>query len=241
MRIGRLSDLQQFAAINLTLDLGAIAGPRHAPGCADITLFFNLTDGKVAHIVLTGRYAGAFHGTTAECNAISAALHAGTPWTTLTPFLATGTVFSGVTIHDINPTDGSGATAVPGAVTQPGTSTGIALPSEVAAVITKRTGFSGPQNRGRMYFPGWATTALGASDVIAPAAVTALGNWATTNVGSALSGSGYTHVLAQMARAAYTSPITGRDFPARDAGSIAITALQVRDNHWDSQRRRGLR
>jgi hypothetical protein len=48
-------------------------------------------------------------------------------------------------------------------------------------------------------------------------------------------------VLGLTHRAAYTSPITGRQFPDRPAGVIPLTGLAVRGNTWDSQRRRGLK
>jgi hypothetical protein len=146
-----------------------------------------------------------------------------------------------VSIRDINPMNGEGV-IIPGAVNpSPGTSVSASLPNEVSAVITKRTGVAGRSGRGRMYMVGFATNGLGAGNVIAQALVTALQTWATSNVGAALAGSGYTHVLALMGRAGYTSPLTGRVFPPRSATSLDITSLEVRDNHWDSQRRRGLK
>ena len=91
-----------------------------------------------------------------------------------------------------------------------------------------------------MYVPGWAPAATASGDIISAAAVTALGNWANTLIG-ALSPSGYTLVIGQRQRAAYTSPITGREFGPRPPNSLTITQCVVRDNHWDSQRRRGLK
>jgi hypothetical protein len=120
-----------------------------------------------------------------------------------------------------------------------GTSSGTELPDEVALVVTERTAFTGPQNRGRMYIPGWATTALGANNTAAAAAVTALGNWAG-NIAGILSAQGYTWCVGHVARQAYTGS-TGTQHPARVAGTVPITTVAVRDNHWDSQRRRGLR
>lgn len=241
MRIVRFDTLQPFQAINLTSDPGAIPGVVHIPSCAQISILFDLVNGKRTRVVLVGRYAGAFHGTVAECNTILAGLVAGASWTALAPFLATQTTLVGVQIRDVNPTDGSGVLLTSTNAGAPGTSTGIALPGEVAAVVTKRTALAGQQNRGRAYVPGFATNALGASDLISAATVTALQNWAVNNWGSSLGNAGYTHVLGQPARAAYTSPATGRQFPARPAGSQVVTQVLVRDNHWDTQRRRGFK
>lgn len=240
MRLVPLSNVQQFAAINLTSDPGAIGGFVHVPQCAQVTIHWTLTDGKRAHNVLYGRYSGPFAGSVAACNSIKASLVAGATWTALAAHLATGTALAAVTLRDVNPTDGSGVLISSDSAATPGTSSGTALPSEVAAVITKRTAKAGKQNRGRIYVPGWATTALGPIDVIASPAVTALQNWANI-IGSAMVTAGYTHVLGQQARAAYVSPITGTSFPARAAQSVDITALVVRDNTWDSQRKRGLK
>jgi hypothetical protein len=91
-----------------------------------------------------------------------------------------------------------------------------------------------------MYIPGWAVGASASGDVMAAAMVTALQNWANTIIG-ALSPSGYTLVIGQRQRAAYTSPITGRQFGPRPPNTVTVSSLSVRDNHWDSQRRRGLK
>jgi hypothetical protein len=90
-----------------------------------------------------------------------------------------------------------------------------------------------------MFVPGWATNALGTGNTINPAAVTALGNWGSIIAG-ALSASGYIWCVGHVARQAYTGS-TGTSHPARPAGSVPITTVAVRDNHWDSQRRRGLK
>jgi hypothetical protein len=95
--------------------------------------------------------------------------------------------------------------------------------------------------RGRYYIPGFASNAVGAGGVIAAACVTAINNWAGNVANSGLSAIIGPQVLGLPARAAYTSPITGRNFPARNAQTVALTGVQMKDNHWDSQRRRGLK
>jgi hypothetical protein len=92
-----------------------------------------------------------------------------------------------------------------------------------------------------MYFPGWASNAVGTGGVIAPLAVTALGAWANTNLYANIASAIGAGVIAHPARQAYTSPATGRHFDARPAGTVPIVTVLVRDNHWDSQRRRGLK
>jgi len=233
----RLDSLQQFAAVELQFDGGAIGGPKVIPSAAEITLYWALGSGKVGHNVLVGRYSGAFAGTAAQANSIINALTTGSAWTTLAAFLSTTTILQGVTIRDLGqPNQPLIANTAGGA---PGTSSGTELPNEVASVITTRTAFTGPANRGRVYVPGWATNALGAGNQMAGPARTALSTWATTIAG-VLSAQGYTWCIGHVARQAYTGS-GGTAHPARVAGTVPITTVEVRDAHWDSQRRRGLR
>jgi len=236
-RIIRLDQLEQFAAVKIISDPGAVGGPVHVPSCAQIVLQWTTEAGIVGHNVLYGRFAGGFSGTVAQANGIKTGLTTGAPWTALAAHLAVGTTLSFVTIRNVDVDDQALIPSnVGGGV---GTSTGVALPAEVAAVLTKRTAFTGRANRGRIYLPGWATTALGTGNVIAGPALTALNNWGAT-INATFSANGYVHVLGQQARNAYTGS-TGTLHPARPAGSVDVTSVSAADNHWDSQRRRGLR
>lgn len=237
MPIINLSNLQQFTAVNFSSDPGAIGGPVVIPQCAEISLLWSLVDGKTAHVVLHGRYVGAFAGTVAQCNGILTGLAAGAQWTALAAFLSSTTTLAAVTIRDLNvPNKPLIQSSNAGS---PGTSASPAMPSEVAAVITHRTGQAGRAFRGRSYIPGWATNSIGAGDVILAAAVTALQNWANT-IPTTLTAQSYTFCIGQKARAAYTGS-TGVAHPARLATTVDITSQTVRDNHWDTQRRRGFK
>jgi len=238
-RIIDLSKVTSFTAVNLLLDGGAIPGPVVIPFAAQISLVWNLTDGKQAHVVTYGRYSGSFSGTVTQANALlSGLLSAGGMYATLAAFMPTTGSLAFVTIRDVNSANQPLITST--GTAGPGTSASPALPDETAAVITLRTALVGRGNRGRMYIPNFATNALAAGGVIAPAVVTALNNWAGQFAG-VYSGQGYTWALGQKHRQAYTSPITGRAFPERPAAAPTITNSVVRDNHWDSQRRRGLK
>jgi hypothetical protein len=236
-RIVNLSNLPTFTAVNLNSDQGAIGGPVIVPQCAQIVLGWLLTDGKLAHNVLYGRYAGAFGGSQVQANQLLAAFGGGATFTALKAHLAPSTVLNSVTIRDVNTANQPLVSSNTGAVV--GTGTGAALPAEVAAVVTLRTALSGRANRGRAYIPGFDTSALGAGDVILAAVVTQLAAWAATWI-SVMAASNYTFVLGQKARAAYTGT-TGTEHAERKATSQMITSTEVRDNHWDSQRRRGLK
>lgn len=238
-RVINLANLQQFTAVNaLNTDLGATPGPVVIPSCAQVVLNWTLADAKTAHNVLYGRYSGAFAGTQAQANTIHTALTTGAPAVALFGILGSTTALAGVSIRNVSVQDQPLVLSSNAAV--PGTAGSATLPSEMAEVITERTAKVGRANRGRIYMPPLATSSWGAGDIILAASVTILQNWANTLIG-ALATAGYTLVIGQRARAAYTSPITGRVFPARAATNETVTSLSVRDNHWDSQRRRGLR
>lgn len=236
-RIVNLANFNQFTAINLLSDGGAIGGPVIIPSCAQIVIRFGLESGKTGHCVLYGRYSGTFAGSVTQANAILAALTTGSTWTAMAAFMATSTSVAGVDIRDVNTPNN--AIVSSNAASVPGTSASPALPNESAIALTFGTGFAGPQFRGRMYVPGFATNGLGAGNVIAAALVTAMQNWGST-VRSAINANGYTHVIGQKARKSYTGS-TGTVHPARAANSVTITNVFIKDNHWDSQRRRGLK
>lgn len=236
-RIIRLDSAEQFAAINVLTDPGHIAGPVIVPSCAQIVHRYNLPAGKTAHIVTYGRYAASFPGTTAQAQALFAALSTGAAWTAIQSRLHTATSFAGIDLRDVSVPNAPLISSTGAAV--PGTGTGGLLPDESAIVVTLRTAFTGPGFRGRMYFSGWDALQVAAGGGIAAALMTALQTYAQGFI-SIYSGQGYTWVLGQPERAAYTGS-TGRQHPHRAAMSTTISAAVVRDNHWDTQRRRGLK
>lgn len=233
-----LAQVQQFAAINVLSDPGHIAGPIVIPNACRFILNWTLTDGKTGKNVLCAQVPAGFNPTTAIADAFLATLTTGGGWTNLAVLLATTCSLSRVDIQDIRSTAASLVTGT--SSSHPGTAAGTAMPDEVAAVITIRANGRGPGFRGRMYIPGWASNAAGTGGVIAPAAVTALTAWAGV-VGNAFSGAGVTWGLANPSRAGYTSPKTGRVFPPRNPVVLTPVTASVRDNHWDTMRRRGLR
>jgi len=238
MPIVRLDMLQQFAAINLTADAGAVPGKKHVPSCVEVMLVWNLTDGKLARNVLAAQYSGGFVPTSAIADSILNTLIGGAGWTSLAAFMPTTSALTRIELRDINTVDQPIVPSV--AAGAFGTSASPALPSENAVVITLRTALTGPGNRGRAYIPNWATNALGANDVVAAGAVTALQNWANTNLRNAMNSNGLIWSLALPDRVAYTGS-TGTAHPARNAHTQPVTSQTVRDNHWDTVRRRGLK
>jgi hypothetical protein len=236
-RLVNLANFQQFTSINVLSDPGVIGGPVVIPNCIQITLVWANDAGKQARNVIYGQAAGGFLLTPAVAQAILSGLSSGASWTAMAAFMSTTSSLFRVDLRDVRVANSPLVSST--AVATPGTSASPALPAEVAAVITLRTAKAGTGNRGRIFVPGWATNALGTGNIIAAGAVTALGNWANT-IPTVLTGQALTFALGQPARAAYVGS-TGTSHPARAAGSLTITTQTVRDNHWDTIRRRGLK
>jgi hypothetical protein len=236
-RVIALDQFQQFTAINLLVDPGAIGGPKIVPSCAEIDILFGLPGGKIAHCIFHGRYTGAFAGTVAQANSILTAITAGIPANGFLLHLSGQTTIGGVSIRDVNTANQAVISSNVGGAT--GTGTGNAVPNEVAICVTKHTALAGRANRGRFYVPGWIVSTVAADNTVIPTAVTDLQTWANTLQG-AFNASGYQMVIGQPARQAYIGT-SGTSHPARPAGSVPVTSLFVRDNHFDSQRRRGLK
>lgn len=233
-----LANVQQLAAVNLTSDPGRDPGAVTIPSTAEIGVHWVTASLVGASIIWHASYSGVFNGTIAQANSILTGLTSGANWTAFAAFINNQAGISAVTIRDVNTRDNAPIQSTGAGVL--GTSASPALPDETAAVVTLRTARAGKQNRGRSYVPGWATNALGAGNIIAPTAVTALNNWASIWAG-VMSAQGYTFGVGHFHRLAYTSLKTGVSYPERPAGLVPIINVVVRDNHWDSQRRRGLK
>jgi hypothetical protein len=236
-RLVNVANFPQFTAINLTKDPGYDPAVRTIPQCVEVVLQWVLEDGKVAHNVLHARYAGTYPGTVAMANAILTGLTTGAAWTAMATFITPTTTLSFVTLRDLNtPNQALIANNVAGGA---GSSASAGLPNEVAVVVTLRTAKAGRAFRGRIYLPGWATNALGTGNVIAAACLTDINAWANT-IPTVFTSQGLTFAIGQHSRVAYTSPI-GTPHPKRDPTTVDITSQSVKDNHWDTIRRRGLK
>jgi hypothetical protein len=232
-----LENFQQFTAINVLNDPGHIGGPVVIPNGVKVILVWNLTNGKVGRNVLWANVPGGFAATASVAETVRAALVARSEFTALLGFLALTVSLAGVHLQDAR-SAGNPEIASTGAATA-GTGTGLALPDEVALALTLRTARVGTQFRGRLYQPGYAAVALAAGGVASTATVTALSNYGTA-LNAVIGANVGTWSIAQPARAAYTGR-TGTQHPARAAALVPITSWICRDNHWDSQRRRGLK
>jgi len=236
-RVIRLENIQQFQAIQVLSDPGAVGGPVVIPNCMQVVINWSLADGKTGHNVLYGRSAGVPAPTQAMADAIKTALTTGAAWTAFAATIAPANSLASVSLRSVHTAFQPIITSAGAA--SPGTGTTSSLPNEVALAVTLRTGLTGPQNRGRIFIPGYANVNVDSGNVVLPACMTATTTWAQGFI-AIFSGQSLTLVIGQRERAAYTG-ITGTQHPARAAASVPVTQLLVRDNHWDSQRRRGLR
>lgn len=236
-RLIRLDAAQQFTAINVLTDPGAIGGPKVIPNCVQITFYWIGDGSKVFHNTLVGRAAGVPNPTPAQATAIHQALTTGAAWTALAATLSTTTSFASVGLRSLHTLNQPEVLSTSGAVA--GSGAAVALPLENAICVTLRTALAGAQNRGRVYLSGFTNAQVVAGNIIAPGTVTATQTWCA-GFTSIFAGQGLTWVIGQPARQAYTGS-TGTQHPARAAGSVPVTQAITRDNHWDSARRRGLR
>lgn len=237
MPIVRLDNFQAFQAINVLSDPGHIGGPVVIPNAVKVMPLWLLSNGKLTRSVLGG-VVGSFTSASATvAESIRAAIVANSQFGPLLSHIAPTASFVGIDLQDIRqprlPVFRSTGAAVPG------TGTGVELPGEVALVLTIRTNQTGSGARGRMYQQGFDTASLATGGVAAAAVVTALQNYANAIIAGMAAG-GLTWGLLQPARAAYTGS-TGTAHPARPAAIASPVVTLVRDNHWDSQRRRGLK
>lgn len=135
-------------------------------------------------------------------------------------FLQSDWSYEGVTVRDLRTPNLPEFT---GGAPLTGTFTGNGLPSSNAICVTLRTAFAGRSFRGRVYLPGWATTAVTTTGNIAVGAQTAANDvvegWQTD-------------LAAIGATLAVASPTLGVSNP--------VTAIGVRDGQWDTQRRRNV-
>ena len=109
-------------------------------------------------------------------------------------------------------------------VAAPGTSASDVLPLQTSLVATFRTALAGRSFRGRYYQGGWAENANGASGTADPTAASDLETFLTNIANPTVQGNLW--ALAVM------SPTLGESNP--------VTAIDVRDAVWDTQRRRAV-
>lgn len=215
-------------------DNGRIPGPIVIPNTIQVRLFWTLPNGKTVYNVMHGSVAGGFSATSAVAETVFAAIKAAAGWTSLRANLNTGVALAGVDLRDLRVAN-QPIVASTGAASA-GTGAGTALPPGDAVCVTLRTALVGRGARGRVYLPGFDSTAMAAGGVIAAGAVTNSTAFVTA-VQTALAGSAITLAIANPARAEYTGT-TGAVHLPRSAAILPVTSIVTRNNVFDHQRRR---
>jgi|KBSSwiStaDraftv2_1062776.scaffolds.fasta_scaffold785265_1 hypothetical protein len=150
--------------------------------------------------------------------------------------LASTTTYTGVGLRDMR-TEGQ-AEVLSTNGTFPFVGVGLALPNQVAAVLTKRTALAGRFFRGRLYVGGFVDTANSATGRIDDAIVPIITSWGSA-LGAALTTNSLTPAVHSPAYPSRPSSIPGApDLPPHPETLTDITAWILRDQVWDTQRRR---
>lgn len=217
-------------------DGGRIPGAAAVNAVLEIRQIISLENGKPASNVFHGFYTTPPANIQTVANALFTSLS--NAWATaLGAHMSVGTVFERVEVRDMtaptNPIFIGTGTPVSG-----NDATG-AIPAEMSAVLTENVALRGKGLKGRAYLAGWGNSANGAGGVIGATTVTAINTYGTA-VQSAITAQGLQPCVAQVARQQYTG-LTGTLHQLRPMGHALVNSYTCRDNHWDSQRRRGLR
>src|ERR1051325_10526629 len=124
-----------------------------------------------------------------------------------------------------------GAPQYVGVVSSPGTNAADRLPDQLAIVVTLRTALRTKSGRGRIYMGGFCESSSDSAGNIVGATATAVADFWNA-IKSAWSGDSYSGDLGVISRKDPAFGYTGTIRP--------VTSLEVRDNKWDSQRRRSV-
>lgn len=188
---------------------------------------------KTVKNVLHARIPGTFTPTSTIADSITTAMDSLVTSSGLRAFLASTTRLPFASLRDLRTPNNA---LIEGTVS-PTLGTGVtdALPHQIAAVVTLRTAKAGRSFRGRTYLPGFDEAANDVNGAIGDTTRTALDAFAA----------GFLTVINHdsMQLVVWNRPVIDRAPGANCAvlrpGSIEnVTSAIIRDNRWDSQRRR---
>lgn|SRR5215469_7545335 len=220
-------------------DGGHIPGPIIIPNCIQVRVLMTLSSGKAVVNVLHAQVAGTFSATTTIANNLMTGLASALTSSNLAANMPTTTSVTAVDLRDLR--SPGNFPLVPSTVAAAsGTSASPSMPPGTTLVITLRTAQAGRAFRGRVYWGGWATNAdagNGSATTTPSTGATVSLNAFFASWNTTWTSNGMTFCIGQPQRQQYTG-ITGTVHPARAANTIPLTAFQVRDAVWDSQRRR---
>jgi len=203
------------------------------PNCIQVRLVWSTPSRTLMNVVHGfSQSAGPLNPNIAQ--SFFSALTGAAGWPNVLAQLPTSTTLTAVDVRDLRQTNNPLIAATFTAI--PGTSASTPLPPQTAIAITLRTAFAGVQFRGRIY---WGGLSLTADDTT--------GHISTPGSNAAMSY--YNSITAGMNAIAWPLSVAGRDLPARPghggvtlpprpAQNTLVTSALVRDNIFDTQRRR---
>jgi hypothetical protein len=217
------------------IDAGKIKGAQAVPNTLEIQIRQVGANGKSANFTCHGRYATTPPSLATIASALFTSI--GTAWgAQLGPQMAPDAQFTGVWIRDM--ANVNNPIVVGTGTPTPGTGTGNPLPPEACIVLTEQTTMRGKGMKGRMFISGFVDSAAGANGAISPAGVAAVTGFGTA-LFAAIQAQSLTPCVAQVARQPYIG-LTGTQHANRIAGNVTVGSYLVRNNEFDTQRRRGL-
>jgi hypothetical protein len=221
------------------MDPGRIPGPVFIASAEAIKLHWVLANQKAATNVLHAKYTSFPTDVATFVNALFTGVKNAFTTSGLPGSLDVGTSLQAVSIRNLAPITGgygwaenrSTGTASPGTAVG-----GTPLPYQVSFVVSLKTGFSGQANRGRVYIPGFNSSAIANDGTCEEEAADNCVQF-IQGISDYLDGVGHELSIAQPARQAYEG-LTGTAHPAREARLQPVTSITRINLHWDTQRLR---
>jgi hypothetical protein len=197
-------------------------------------MLFTLANQKTAHCSFYGKNSGSFIASSAAASAMFTQI--ATHLTNRFANTMNGQAkFAAVTVRDMSNKTNAEFRSTQTAITPGVGATG--LPQDMAIVLTAEVVERGRGAKGRLYLPGWATSALGPNGTIQDtvvAAVTAFGGDLLLELNAVALGA----AVPKYHRQEYTG-LTGALHAERTAHMADVLAYTCQNNEWDTQRRRG--
>jgi hypothetical protein len=227
--------MSQIPVSQKKIDGGKIKGAQPCANTVEIRVVGTASNSKQQSITVHGFFSGASPVSQALADTLWTSIS--TAWNSnLAPQMVPAATIQAVHIRDMtiptNPVFIGTGTALAGTGAPP------AVAPENAVVLTENVTMRGRGLKGRMYLGGWANTADAGNGVISSAASTAASGFGTA-LFNAITGAGLTPCVAQVPRQQYQG-LTGTVHAARTQGHPPVSNYTLRNNEWDTQRRRGL-
>jgi hypothetical protein len=218
------------------VDGGRIPGPAAIPNGIEIRCIFRHVNAKIVSFTLHAQNDGTYITSVAAANALHQSI--GAAWTAHLGYAIVNTVqFNSVVLRDMTFPELPEFTSSDPPIL--GTSVVTPLPDDVALVLTENGNARGRGSKGRIYVMGFAADQDQGGGVANDNLVVAM-NAFGTQLMTALGVGGLSPAIAKPHRQEYIG-LTGALHAERPAALTPVGSYTCRDNHWDTQRRRGLR